>query len=153
MAVVFTSELTADQRDALLRAALDVRRHAYAPYSKFAVGAALLTTSGEVVSGVNVENASYGMTICAERSAIVAAVSQGIREFTAIAVATPGGHAPCGACRQVLAEFAPDLLVLLVNVDRPDQAPRQLQLSELLPHGFQFSAPGGGAASRDWPTD
>lgn len=147
-------EISTSQSDALVQAALDARRHAYAPYSRFAVGAALLTAGGEIISGVNVENASYGMTICAERSAIFAGVSQGMREFTAIAVATPGGHSPCGACRQVLAEFAADLPVLLVDADHPEQAPRLLRLGELLPHGFHFSAPTGkGDSAADWPTD
>jgi cytidine deaminase len=122
----------------LVRAALDARRHAYAPYSHFAVGAALLTVDGEIVTGVNVENASYGMTICAERAAVFAAVSRGSREFEAIAIATPGGHAPCGACRQVLAEFAPDLVVILVNADQPEQSPQQVRLIELLPHSFRL---------------
>src|SRR5690606_922023 len=142
------------QYSELIQAALDARRLAHAPYSKFAVGAALLTANGEIISGVNVENASYGMTICAERSAIVAAVSQGFREFVAIAVATPGGHSPCGACRQVLAEFTPDLLVLLVDADNPDQPPQQLRLSELLPYSFHFSGPPvGDDSGGDWPTD
>jgi cytidine deaminase len=133
----------------LIREALEARGRSYAPYSKFAVGAALLTVSGQIVSGVNVENASYGMTICAERAAVFAAVSQGLREFTAIAIATPGGHAPCGACRQVLAEFAPDLLLLLVDANHSEQTPRELRLSELLPHGFRFSGP----PTDDSPTD
>ena len=145
-------DLTPDRRVALVQAAIDARRHAYAPYSQFAVGAALLAVTGEIVSGVNVENASYGMTICAERSAVFAAVSRGQREFTAIAVATPGGHSPCGACRQVLAEFSPDLLVLLVDSDHPEELPRQLRLSELLPHSFHFSGPPVGGAA-DWSTD
>jgi cytidine deaminase len=138
----------------LILAAIEARRHAYAPYSKFEVGAALLTSTGEIVSGVNVENASYGMTICAERSAIFAAVSLGMRDFTAIAIATAGGHAPCGACCQVMSEFAPDLLVLLVDSDRPEQPPRQLRLKELLPHSFEFKGPSvGGDSLADWPTD
>ncbi|MEX2169393.1 MAG: cytidine deaminase [Pirellulales bacterium] len=143
-----------NQHSDLTQAAIEARRQAYAPYSQFAVGAALLTASGEIISGANVENASYGMTICAERTAIFSAVSRGLREYTAIAVATPGGHSPCGACRQVLAEFAPDLLILLVDSNHPDQAPRQLRLSELLPHSFQFSGPAaGGDSVADRPTD
>lgn len=125
----------------LICEALEARGRAYAPYSNFPVGAALLTESGEVYSGVNVENASYGMTICAERSAVFAAVSRGLRDFTAIAIATSGAHAPCGACRQVLAEFAPDLLVLLVDADRSEQPPCELRLSELLPYSFRFDGP------------
>lgn len=89
------------------------RKHAYAPYSKFLVGAALLTGSGRVVTGCNVENASFGLACCAERTAIFKAVSEGEREFTAVAVTAGRGHgaAPCGACRQVLHEFAPTMWV------------------------------------------
>jgi cytidine deaminase len=89
------------------------RRQAYAPYSEFRVGAALLTADGTVVHGCNVENASLGLSICAERNAIFKAVSQGMREFVAIAVVAEPRHgsSPCGACRQVLFEFAPDLVV------------------------------------------
>ena len=98
----------------LLAAARDVRLRAYAPYSKFAVGAALLCDDGTIVAGCNVENASYGLTMCAERNALFAAVAGGRRQFLAIAVAGPEGvaTAPCGACRQVLAEFGPALRVL-----------------------------------------
>jgi len=97
----------------LLRAAERARRASYAPYSRFAVGAALLSTSGRVYLGCNVENASFGLSICAERSAIFQAVSAGEREFSAIAVTagTGQGAPPCGACRQVLAEFGLDLWV------------------------------------------
>ncbi len=92
----------------LFRAALDAADRAYAPYSKFRVGAALLLPDGSIVTGVNVENRSYGLTNCAERSAIYAAVSSGVREFTALAIATPDAEypvSPCGACRQVISEF------------------------------------------------
>jgi cytidine deaminase len=122
----------------LVEAAMEARRHAYAPYSRFSVGAALRSTSGEMVTGVNVENASYGMTVCAERSAVFAAVTHGFREFEAIAVATSGGHAPCGACRQVLAEFAPDLVIILVDADHPERVPYEVRLCELLPHSFHL---------------
>jgi cytidine deaminase len=89
------------------------RKAAYAPYSRFKVGAALLTRSGRVVHGCNVENASFGLACCAERTAVFKAVSEGEREFTAVAVTAGPGHgaAPCGACRQVLHEFAPNLWV------------------------------------------
>jgi len=89
------------------------RTHAYAPYSRFRVGAALLTANGRVVHGCNVENASFGLSICAERNALWKAVSEGVREFVAVAVTAEPGHeaSPCGACRQVLHEFAPDLRV------------------------------------------
>jgi len=88
-------------------------KNAYAPYSKFRVGSAVLTTTGKVFVGCNVENASYGLTVCAERVALWNAVSQGARQFVALAVAGPARRAtaPCGACRQVLAEFSPDLAV------------------------------------------
>src|SRR5436305_1990648 len=100
--------MSPDQRQALIAAACDIRKQAHAPYSKFQVGAALLTASGKIITGCNVENASYGLTICAERSAVCSAIAAGQRQFVAMAVATPGGHSPCGACRQVLVEFAPD---------------------------------------------
>jgi cytidine deaminase len=97
----------------LMREAEKARRHAYAPYSNFPVGAALLTKDGTVVHGCNVENASYGLSVCAERNAIWNAVSTGKREFTAIAITAREGHGapPCGSCRQVLHEFAPNAWV------------------------------------------
>lgn len=88
---------------------------AYAPYSRFQVGAALLCADGTVVTGCNVENASYGLTICAERNAVAAAVAQGHRDFRAIVVVSPNGVTPCGACRQVLSEFAPAMPVRLLS--------------------------------------
>ncbi len=93
------------------------RTHAYAPYSRFRVGAALLTADGRVIHGCNVENASFGLSICAERNAMWKALSEGARAFTAIAVTAEPGHgaSPCGACRQVLHEFAPDLKVYWSN--------------------------------------
>jgi cytidine deaminase len=99
---------------ALLAAATAARANAYAPYSKFSVGAALACDDGSVVTGVNVENASYGMTMCAERTAVFAAVASGRTHFVAVAVAGPPGvlTPPCGACRQVLAEFGTDTRVL-----------------------------------------
>jgi len=122
--------------ESLLRQAIQARDPAYAPYSGFSVGAALLDTSGSVHTGCNVENVSFGLTVCAERTAIFKAVSQGIRDFRAIAVVGPDDRAacaPCGSCRQVLAEFAPELAVVT-----PDGAGgiRIWSLTELLPAAF-----------------
>lgn len=101
----------------LIQAALTAREKAYAPYSRFKVGAALLSSNGQVYTGANVENAAYGLTICAEQAAVCRAVGEGQREFSAIAVAvdSPEPASPCGACRQVLAEFSPDMKVILAN--------------------------------------
>ena len=123
----------------LLAAARLAAGNAYVPYSHFPVGAALLTEDGEVITGVNVENASYGLTLCAERSAIVRAISQGKSQFSAIAVwATQRPHGsvtPCGACRQVLAEFLqPDALV--VTSDASTGAVKTLTMKALLPEAF-----------------
>jgi cytidine deaminase len=105
-----------DQRAELIRAARAARERSYSPYSGFRVGAALLTTDGHLFTGTNVENASFGLSICAERSAVCQAVSAGQRRFAAVAICAddPRPTPPCGACRQVLMEFAPDLVVLLV---------------------------------------
>lgn len=120
----------------LLEAAVAARQHAYVPYSKFAVGAALLTDSGNTVSGCNVENASYSLTNCAERTAIFKAVSAGEKRFRALAVVadTEGPVQPCGACRQVMVEFCPpDLPVYLSNL-RGETI--ETTVSALLPHAF-----------------
>ena len=117
----------------LIAAARQARQNAYAPYSGFAVGAALRTRSGRVFTGSNVENVSYGLTICAERVAVAKAVSEGERDLEAIAVVSEGAVTPCGACRQVLAEFNPDLRVILADVEGD---PREFRLSELLPEAF-----------------
>ena len=128
--------MTPDQKAVLLRAALAASQRAYAPYSEFKVGAALLVQSGEVFSGCNVENASSGLTMCAERVAVCAAVAAGHQVFTAMAVASPGAAAPCGACRQVLAEFAEFLPI--VEVDSVTGEVAQIaDLAELLPHRFR----------------
>ena len=121
----------------LIAAAKTAQRRAHAPYSKFHVGAALLTKSGKVYTGVNVENASYGLTICAERVAITKAVSEGQRQFQAIAVVAPSANlSPCGACRQVLAEFGE--MVVVCADSRNTQKVRLYLLSELLPHAFKL---------------
>ncbi|MGQ9517948.1 MAG: cytidine deaminase [Anaerolineae bacterium] len=119
--------------EALIEEAKQAREGAYAPYSHFAVGAALLARSGKVFTGANVENASYGLTVCAERVAVFKAVTAGEREFQAIAIASSTGASPCGACRQVLAEFGLDMLVISVDMD--DRV-RQWTLEELLPASF-----------------
>ena len=123
-------------RDELIRAALDAQQRAFCPYSNFPVGAALLTASGKIYQGVNVENASFGLTICAERVAASTAIAAGDRGFEAIAVATRGGVSPCGACRQFLAEFNPSLPVIMVDASRPG-AFSQTTLDVLLPGRFE----------------
>jgi cytidine deaminase len=122
------------EHEELLAAAQDMRARAYAPYSNFTVGAALDTGDGHVFLGCNVENASYGLTICAERAAVVAAIAGAHRDFVAIAIAGPSGMlvSPCGACRQVLAEFNPSMAVIYTTPDGPVST----TLSELLPHSF-----------------
>ena len=106
--------LTDEIRTQLIEAAIDARKWAYAPYSNYLVGAALLTTSGRIYDGVNVENAAYPATICAERVAVFKAVSEGERNFVALAVITANGGSPCGSCRQVLAEFGLDTKVIMM---------------------------------------
>jgi cytidine deaminase len=121
------------ESEELIAAARQVRQKAYAPYSGFGVGAALRTRSGRVFTGCNVENASYGLTICAERVAVGKAVSEGERDFEAIAVVSRGAATPCGACRQVLAEFNLELSIILAD---PEGNSRTFRLSELLPEAF-----------------
>lgn len=118
---------------ALIDAARQARQRAYAPYSSFSVGAALRVHSGRVFTGCNVENASYGLTICAERVAVVKAISEGECDFEAIAIVSQGGVMPCGACRQVLAEFNSNLRVIMVDLEGNK---REFCLSELLPEAF-----------------
>ena len=123
---------------ALMAEAVRARKRAYAPYSRFAVGAALLAKDGRVYLGCNIENASYGLTICAERNAVWKAVSEGVTEFAAIAVTARDGRGapPCGSCRQVLHEFAPNALVYW-----RDARGRILKrkLTELLPNAFNLA--------------
>lgn len=121
------------QWDDLLQQAIEAMDNAYTPYSHYKVGAALLTAGGKIYRGCNIENAAYTPSVCAERTAVFKAVSEGEREFTAIAVATVNGGPPCGVCRQVLREFAPNLTVVLGDVKGYY---RVLTLSDLLPHSF-----------------
>ncbi len=128
------TNLTDEQRQKLIQAALEARRWAYAPYSHYHVGAALLTSSNRIYDGVNVENAAYPDGICAERVAVFKAVSEGEREFTAIVVATQNGGTPCGSCRQVLAEFGLDTMVLIA--DESGVVQQEMSVRELLPGSF-----------------
>jgi len=122
---------------ALVQAARESRVHAYAPYSGYAVGAAVLTDDGRVFAGCNVENTSYGLTICAERVAVFNAVASGARRLVAAVVCTPDGGTPCGACRQVLLEFANTPESFALWVVSPDRIIARYTLAELLPHGFR----------------
>jgi cytidine deaminase len=128
------AELSDDLRKELIEAAVNVRRWAYAPYSHYNVGAAVLTASGRIYDGVNVENAAYPNGICAERVAAFKAISQGERQLIAVAVVSENGGSPCGACRQVLSEFAQDMLVLLA--DGEGRLLGETHLGELLPCAF-----------------
>ena len=126
-----------ETRKRLIHAALDARKHAVAPYSRFPVGAALLTAKGEVVKGANVESASYGLTCCAERVALFTALTEGAKSFVAIAIVarTPKGPTPCGACRQLLAEYAPEATVWVADSAKPG-AVRMFRVQSLLPAAF-----------------
>ena len=119
--------------DRLVTQAAEARKAAYVPYSHFPVGAALWTVDGKVYTGCNGENASYGLTICAERNAAAHAVAEGAREFTAIAVVTENGVTPCGMCRQVLAEFGPTMTVIVADAAGHR---RIYNLADLLPAAF-----------------
>ncbi len=126
--------LNDNQKQALVDTANAARKHAYAPYSAYPVGAALLTTSGKTFTGVNVENAAYPTSMCAERSAVFKAVTEGERMFSAIAIVTKNGGSPCGSCRQVLAEFGLEILVIIA--DGHGRIQYELPLRTLLPHSF-----------------
>ncbi len=119
--------------DTLVEAARQARTKAYAPYSRYRVGAAVLTADGRVFTGCNVENAVYPLGLCAERVAIFKAVSEGYRDFAAIAVVTSNGGSPCGSCRQVMNEFAPEMTVLIAD-ESGDV--RRTTVTELLPDSF-----------------
>ena len=126
--------LSDELRNKLIRVALEARKWAYAPYSKYPVGAALLTFSGKIYDGVNVENAAYPTGICAERVAVFKAVSEGESKFEAIAVVSENGGTPCGACRQVLSEFGLETTVLIA--DEKGNLLQEISLAELLPGAF-----------------
>ena len=132
------NKTSSKQRDQLLQAAKVAMKNAYSPYSKFKVGAALLTDKGEIFSGCNVENASYGMTNCAERTAIFSAVAQSGPKLKIRAIAVVNDHdvpcSPCGACRQVIYEFGPDATVIFCG----PKGLKQAAISDLLPEGFKF---------------
>ncbi|KAJ7175754.1 cytidine deaminase-like protein [Mycena filopes] len=141
--------MSVEQRESLIKAAFEAKKHAHNPYSKFAVGAALLAADGTIFKGANIENASYGGTICAERTAIVKAVSDGTKSFIALAIVTdvPATISPCGMCRQVIREFcAQDMPILLVPGDYPKPSGqaegitaggvKETSIGELLPDSF-----------------
>jgi cytidine deaminase len=131
---VFMNKIAADEAKFLIDLANEARRRAYVPYSNYAVGAALRTKSGRIFTGVNVENAAYPTTMCAERVAIFKAVSEGEREFDVIAVVTSNGGSPCGGCRQVMAEFGLDTIVLIGNGE--GKILDQTTVNGLLPGAF-----------------
>ena len=123
-------------REGLVEAARKARHNAYAPYSNYSVGAALLTKSRRIFTGANVENAVYPLTTCAERTAVVKSVSEGERDFVAIAVSTSNGGSPCGSCRQTLREFGKDIVVLIAA---DDSSYRETTIADLLPDSFSAS--------------
>ncbi len=131
--MVSDSPSTTDQWSKLFQRAIEAREFSYSPYSHYEVGAALLTANGKVYKGCNVENAGYTASVCAERTAIFKAVSEGETDFVAIAVVTNNGGAPCGVCRQVLREFSSDLTVIIGSTEGDYQV---LTLSDLLPYSF-----------------
>jgi cytidine deaminase len=124
--------------DSLMQAALDARAHAHAPFSKFRVGAAVEDEAGRIFTGCNIENATYGLTLCAERIAVFKAISEGARKFCRVAVAadTDALTPPCGACRQILWEFCGDVEVVLVNLQGKTEV---LRMSDLFPRPFDAS--------------
>lgn len=126
--------LTDELRQKLIESALIARQWAYAPYSNYQVGAAVLTSSGRIYDGVNVESAAYPTSMCAERVAVFKAVSEGERQFVAIAVATKNGGAPCGACRQVISEFGLETLVIIA--DGEGKVVQESSIGDLLPGAF-----------------
>ncbi len=129
------TQLTNEEKKLLIDLANEARRRAYVPYSNYRVGSALRTKTGKVYTGVNVENAAYPTTMCAERIAIFKAVSDGELEFEVISVVTDNGGSPCGSCRQVLAEFGLDTIVLIAN--GKGELIKETTVGELLPEAFQ----------------
>ncbi len=127
-------KLTKEESQSLIDLANKARQHSYVPYSKYPVGSALRTKTGRIYTGVNVENAAYPHTMCAERVAIFKAVSDGESEFDAIAVVTNNGGSPCGGCRQVMAEFGLDTIVLIA--DGTGKLQKEMTVAELLPEAF-----------------
>lgn len=128
------SKIDQEQKINLVKIASQTRKWAYAPYSNYQVGAAVLTDSGRIYDGVNIENAAYPVTMCAERTAIFKAVSNGEKKFDAVAVVTKDGGTPCGSCRQVMAEFSPEMLVIMA--DEKGKITSEKKLSDLLPGAF-----------------
>jgi len=127
-------KLEQEQKVDLMRIASQVRKWAYVPYSNYRVGAAVLTDSGRIYDGINIENAAFPVTICAERTAIFKALSNGERKFQAIAIVTKDGGMPCGSCRQVMAEFSPEMVVIVA--DDNGKITAEKKLSDLLPGAF-----------------
>jgi len=121
--------------NSLIESALKARAQAHAPYSKFKVGAAICDSSDQITIGANVESASYGLSCCAERIAIFKALTEGLADFNAIAIASNGGATPCGACRQLIAEYAPKAKIILVDSNNPELV-EQTNISSLLPSAF-----------------
>jgi len=123
-----------DEKTKLIQIAIEARKKAYVPYSHYPVGAALLTKSGKIYTGANIENAAFSVTICAERTAIFKAVSEGERDLQAIAVVTKNGGTPCGSCRQVMAEFNPNMKIYIAN--EKGELVQETILKEILPGYF-----------------
>ena len=126
--------VTREEKQILIDLANEARKRAYVPYSNYPVGSALRTKSGRIFTGVNIENAAYPQTMCAERVAIFKAVSEGEKEFEAISVVTDNGGSPCGGCRQVMAEFGLETVVLLA--DKDGKLVKETTVKELLPEAF-----------------
>jgi len=129
-----SNKMTKEEKQSLIDLANEARKRAYVPYSKYPVGAAVRTKSGRLFTGVNIENAAYPQTMCAERVAIFKAVSEGESEFDVIAVVTNNGGSPCGGCRQVMAEFGLDTIVLIA--DGNGELQKEMTVAEILPEAF-----------------